>query len=52
MSVFFFFTKAENPDIIYSVIGNNAFSLSGGYLFMTTRVDDGTYDLDVRPNFE
>lgn len=52
ISVYFFFTKEGNPNITYSVIGNDGFALNNGYLFMATQVADGTYSLQVRSNFE
>lgn len=52
INVCIFFTKGKNPNIIYSVIGSEFFSLNDGYLFMTTQLVDGTYDLGVRSSFE
>ncbi|CAL9695154.1 unnamed protein product [Knipowitschia caucasica] len=37
-----------NPNIVYTITGSTAFSLFNGYLFMSTEVAEGPYELEVK----
>lgn len=50
VDVCIFSTKGKNPNMVYSIVGNDNFLLNDGYLFMTTQAADGIYPLEVRSN--